>query len=100
MLFKAMEKELTGNVRDATVYLLWMKIKPFETVANLTKTACAGLGTGRAVVDIRYGRAVVDMLYCSCCIVRYQMLMKVRTSDGARRSSTTAKEGENGGSDD
>jgi hypothetical protein len=71
-LFKAMEKELTGNVRDATVYLLGMKMKPFETIAKLIKTACAGLGT--------------DELLLTCCIVRYQMVMKVRLD-------STAKEG-------
>lgn len=61
-LFKAMEKELSGNVRDGTVFLLGMKMKPFETIAKLIKTACAGIGT--------------DELLLTCCIIRYQMVMK------------------------
>ena len=57
-----MEKELSGNVRDGTVFLLGMKMKPFETIAKLIKTACAGIGT--------------DELLLTCCIIRYQMVMK------------------------
>lgn len=61
-LFKAMDKELSGNVRDGTVFLLGMKMKPFETIAQLIKTACAGIGT--------------DELLLTSCIIRYQMVMK------------------------
>jgi len=42
-LLKAMEKELSGNVRDATMFLVGMKIKPFETISHLIKKACAGV---------------------------------------------------------
>ena len=61
-LFKAMEKELSGNVKDGTLFMLGMKMKPFETIAGLIKSACAGLGT--------------DELLLTCCIIRYQMVMK------------------------
>ncbi len=61
-LFKAMEKELSGNVKDGTMFLLGMKMKPFETIAQLIKTACAGIGT--------------DELLLTSCIIRYQMVMK------------------------
>lgn len=61
-LYKAMEKELSGNVRDACVYLVGMKMKPFETIAGLIKKACAGIGT--------------DELLLTTCIIRYQMVMK------------------------
>jgi Annexin len=42
-LMKALEKELSGNVRDATVHMIGMKIKPYETIAALIKKACAGM---------------------------------------------------------
>lgn len=61
-LFKAMEKELTGNVMEGTMFMLGMKMKPFETIAGLIKKACAGIGT--------------DELLLTCCIIRYQMVMK------------------------
>jgi annexin A13 len=61
-LFKAMEKELSGNVRDGTLHMLGMKLKPYETVAKLIKTACAGIGT--------------DELLLTCSIIRYQHVMK------------------------
>jgi Annexin len=61
-LFKAMEKELSGNVRDGTLHMLGMKLKPYEAIAKLIKTACAGIGT--------------DELLLTCCIIRYQHVMK------------------------
>jgi hypothetical protein len=61
-LMKAMEKELSGNARDGTLHMLGMKIKPYETIAELIKAACAGIGT--------------DELLLTCCIIRYQMVMK------------------------
>lgn len=61
-LIKAMEKELGGNVRDGTLHLIGMKIKPFETIAQLIKSACAGIGT--------------DELLLTCCVIRYQDVMK------------------------
>lgn len=61
-LLKAMEKELGGNVRDGCLFVVGMKLKPYETIAQLIKTACAGIGT--------------DELLLTCCIIRYQMVMK------------------------
>ncbi|KAG7374328.1 annexin [Nitzschia inconspicua] len=61
-LWKAMEKELSGNVRDGTLHMLGMKLKPYETIAKLIKSACAGIGT--------------DELLLTCCIIRYQHVMK------------------------
>jgi len=61
-LEKAMEKELSGNVKIGTLHLLGMKLKPFEAIAKLIKSACAGIGT--------------DELLLTCCVVRYQSVMK------------------------
>ncbi len=61
-LFKAMEKELSGNVSDGTLHMLGMKLKPYETAAKLIKAACAGMGT--------------DELLLTCSIIRYQHVMK------------------------
>ena len=50
-LLKAMEKELGGfmekQLRKATLHMIGMKLKPFETMAALVKDACAGFGTGK-----------------------------------------------------
>jgi annexin A7/11 len=60
-LWKAMEKELGGNVREACVFLVGMKQKPYETIAGLIKKACAGFGT--------------DEFLLTCCVIRYQYVM-------------------------
>lgn len=51
-LIKAMEKELSGNVRDATLHLIGMKTKPFEASAAMIKTACKGIGTDELVSNL------------------------------------------------
>lgn len=61
-LLKGMEKELSGNVRDGTMHMIGMKLKPYETIAALIKEACRGLGT--------------DELLLSCSIIRYQYVLK------------------------
>eukprot|EP00586_Coscinodiscus_wailesii_P016593 CAMPEP_0172498128 /NCGR_PEP_ID=MMETSP1066-20121228/109660_1 /TAXON_ID=671091 /ORGANISM="Coscinodiscus wailesii, Strain CCMP2513" /LENGTH=328 /DNA_ID=CAMNT_0013271277 /DNA_START=47 /DNA_END=1033 /DNA_ORIENTATION=+ len=60
-MIKALEKELSGNVKNAAIYTLGMKLKPFEAMAEQIKTTCAGFGT--------------DELGLSCCMVRYQGYM-------------------------
>jgi annexin A7/11 len=61
-LMKAMEKELSGNVRDGCIHLVGMKIKPAETIATLIKAACKGIGT--------------DEMFLTTCLIRYQGIMK------------------------
>ena len=60
-----MEKELNGlgekGVRAATLHLIGMKLKPYETMAKLIKDACAGIGT--------------DELLLTCCCIRFQGVM-------------------------
>ena len=51
-----------GKVRDATLFLLGMKLKPYETIAELIKKACKGLGTNE--------------LLLSCTLIRYQICLK------------------------
>lgn len=64
-LSKAMEKELggllEGQVKKACLYIIGMKLKPYETMAGLVKQACAGFGT--------------DELLLTCCIIRFQQTM-------------------------
>jgi len=60
-LWKAMEKELGGNAEKACLFTIGMKLKPFETIADLIKSACAGFGT--------------DELLLTSCVVRYQYVM-------------------------
>jgi Annexin len=64
-LLKAMEKELGGlgekGVRQATLYMIGMKLKPYEAMATLIRDACAGFGT--------------DELLLTCCLIRFQGLM-------------------------
>lgn len=61
-LFHVMDKELAGKTRDATLFLLGMKVKPFETVAKLIKKAMKGAGTNE--------------LLLSATIIRYQICLK------------------------
>lgn len=61
-LEKAMEKEMSGNILAATLHLIGMKTKPYVTAAAMVKAACKGIGT--------------DELLLSCCIVRYQYVLK------------------------
>uniref|UniRef100_A0A7R9ZI03 Annexin n=1 Tax=Pseudictyota dubia TaxID=2749911 RepID=A0A7R9ZI03_9STRA len=57
-LFKALEKEMRGITKTAALHTLGMKLKPYETIAHLIKSACAGMGT--------------DEEQLSACIIRYQ----------------------------
>jgi hypothetical protein len=57
-LYKAIDDEMRGKVRDAALYVLGMKLKPYETVAKFIHTATKGLGTDE------------DLL--TCIIIRYQ----------------------------
>jgi Annexin len=61
-LFKVMDTELGGQLRDATLFLVGMKIKPYDTVAKLIKTACKGVGTNE--------------LLLSSTLIRYQSCLK------------------------
>ncbi|KAG7374325.1 annexin [Nitzschia inconspicua] len=57
-LFKAIDDEMGGKTKDATLYLLGLKIKPYETVAKLIQKACKGIGTNE--------------LLLTCTIIRFQ----------------------------
>jgi Annexin len=59
---KVLEKELGGKVEDAACFMIGMKLKPYETIAKLIKTACAGFGTNE--------------LLLTCCLIRYQCVLK------------------------
>jgi hypothetical protein len=61
-LVKALETELAGDVKKAAMFMLNMKIKPYEEVARLIDTACKGFGTNE--------------LLLTCAIIRYQCIMK------------------------
>ena len=41
-LLKVMEKELGGDAGRAGLFLLGMKLKPYETIAKLIEKACKG----------------------------------------------------------
>jgi len=58
-LFKAVQDELSGKTEDATLFLLGMKLKPYDTVAKLIEKACAGFGTNE--------------LLLTCTLIRYQL---------------------------
>ena len=60
-LVKAMEVELSGNAQKGAVFAVKMRLKPYEAIAELIKSACAGIGT--------------DEFLLTCCIVRYQDIM-------------------------
>ena len=55
------------GVKDATLYLLGMRLEPYKTMSKLIKSSCAGYGT--------------DERMLSCCIIRYQnVMMKVNAA--------------------
>jgi len=57
-LQKALEKELSGDAKYGASFALGMRLYPFDTIAKLIKSTCAGFGT--------------DEKGLSRCIVRYQ----------------------------
>jgi hypothetical protein len=61
-LFKVLDNELGGQTRDATLFMLGMKLKPYATVAKLIKKSCKGMGTNE--------------LLLSSTIIRYQICLK------------------------
>lgn len=60
-LLKALEEELGGDGESAALFTLGIKLKPYETLSKLIKSACAGFGT--------------DELLLTCCIIRYQDIL-------------------------
>lgn len=60
-LFKAFEKEFNTIGGQAALFTLGMKLKPFETVAKLIKTATRGLGTNEILL--------------TCILIRFQDVM-------------------------
>jgi len=61
-LAKALEKELGGDAREAAIYHVNMKLKPYEAAAAQIKKACAGFGT--------------DEFALTCCIAQYHLFLK------------------------
>jgi len=60
-LEKALKKVLCDTVQEAAIFTLGMKLHPYETVAELIKSTCAGTNT--------------DKLTLSCAILRYQHVL-------------------------
>lgn len=60
-LTKACEKELKRDAEAAALFMLGMKLKPYEEVAKVINRACKGLGT--------------DELLLSTILIRYQLIM-------------------------
>jgi Annexin len=61
-LVKVLEKELGGQVEKAAMFMIGMKLKPYEEIAKLFKKACAGIGTNE--------------LLLTTAVIRYQSLLK------------------------
>jgi hypothetical protein len=57
-LFQAINDEMSGKTQDATVYMLGMKLMPYETVAKLIQKSCKGVGTNEMLL--------------TCTVVRFQ----------------------------
>lgn len=57
-VFKAIEDEFGGNSEGGLLFTLGIKLKPWETIAKLIKSACAGMGT--------------DELLLTSTLIRYQ----------------------------
>lgn len=61
-LLKALETEMGGATKEAALFMLKMKLKPYEAVAALIDDACKGFGTNE--------------LLLTCTLIRYQGIMK------------------------
>lgn len=48
---KVLEKELGGHVQQAAMYMVDMKLKPYEAVAKLIDKACRGIGTNELLLS-------------------------------------------------
>ena len=59
---KALAKEMTGITERATMFLLGMKLNPYEQVATMIRDACALFGTNE--------------LLLTSYLVRYQSIME------------------------
>lgn len=59
---KAMETELGGDAGNAGLFMLGIKLKPYQTMARTIKAACKGFGT--------------DETLLTACLIRYQPVMK------------------------
>ena len=53
---------MESGCKAATLHMIGMKLKPYETIAELIKTACTGMGT--------------DELLLTCTLIRYQGVMQ------------------------
>jgi Annexin len=61
-LVKVLETELGGHVEKAALFMIGMKLKPYDEVAKLIKKSCAGVGTNE--------------LLLTTAIIRYQSILK------------------------
>jgi Annexin len=64
-LTKVMDKELGGHVRKAALFMMGMKLKPYEEIANMIKTSCAGIGTNELLLTtllIRYSGVMKQVM--------------------------------------
>lgn len=61
-IVKTLEKELGGDVEKGATFMIGIKLKPYEEVAKLIHTACAGIGTNE--------------LLLTATLIRYQNILK------------------------
>jgi annexin A7/11 len=60
-IVKVLETELGGHVEKAAMFMIGMKLKPYEEVAKLIQKSCAGIGTNE--------------LLLTTAIIRYQSIL-------------------------
>lgn len=66
-LMKSLEREVGGDAGRAGLFMLGMKLKPYETIAKLIVKATKGFGTNE--------------LLLTCTLIRYQKIMsQVKTA--------------------
>lgn len=61
-LHQALARELGGDVEEAVLFCLGMKLNPYATVADLVHEACKGLGTDEKLLMVT--------------LIRYQSILK------------------------
>lgn len=63
-LMKSLEREVGGDAGRAGLFMLGMKLKPYETIAKLIEKACKGFGTNELLLTmtlIRYQKVMGEV---------------------------------------
>lgn len=70
---KVLEKELGGELEFCAEFMLNMKLKPFEAIAEMVNDACEGFGTHELLLTVRFHEVwsfALNLLFLTFFLVR------------------------------